>query len=71
MVLRVRVGLGVDGVVAARIGVVNDGHRVGHQIRVLRAQPMNARITSEPSHLLAGQPLGLLSDVGKRLILAP
>ena len=50
---------------------VNDGHRVGHQIRVLRAQPMNARITSEPSHLLAGQPLGLLSDVGKRLILAP
>lgn len=68
MMLRVLVRLRIDRVVIARVGMVDNGHRVIHQSRIERMEPMDARVTPEPSHLLAGEPFGLLRDVSERVI---
>ena len=68
MMLRILVRLLIDRVVIARVGMVDNGHRVIHQSRIERMEPMNARVTPEPSHLLAGEPFGLLCDVSERVI---
>ena len=68
MMLRILVRLRIDRVVIARVGMVDNGHRVIHQSRIERMEPMDARVTPEPSHLLAGEPFGLLCDVSERVI---
>ena len=68
MMLRILVRLRIDRVVIARVGMVDNGHRVIHQSRIERMEPMDARVTPEPSHLLAGEPFGLLRDVSERVI---
>ena len=71
MMLGIFVGTGVNGVIVAGIGMRDDGHRIVDQLRVQRLQPMDARVAAEPTHLLAGQPLGFLRDIGKRLVHIP
>ncbi len=68
MVLRVGVGLRVDRVVIAGIGVFDDGHGVVDQRRVQRLQPVDARIAAEPAHLLAGEASRLLRDGDERVV---
>lgn len=65
MMLGVFVGSGVDRVVVAGVGVRDNGHRVVDQFRVQGLQPVDARVTAEPSHLFAGESLGFLCDVAK------
>ena len=49
----------------------DNGHRVVDQFRVQGLQPVDARVTAEPSHLFAGESLGFLCDVREGVVHIP
>ena len=71
MMLGVFVGLGVDRVVVTGVGVRDNGHRVVDQFRVQGLQPVDARVTAEPSHLFAGESLGFIWDLREIVVNKP